>query len=55
MEGNLKELCSEALELELREKEILKEEEQLCKMQKDLPNQKPKLVAIEGEMRTLAI
>jgi len=40
MEGNLKELSSETLELKLREKEILNEEERLRKMREDLMNQK---------------
>ena len=40
MEDNLKELSSEALELKLREKEILKEEEWIQKIRKDLMDQK---------------
>jgi len=40
MEDNFKELSNETLELELREKEILKEEEWLHKMREDLINQK---------------
>ena len=39
---NLKELFSETLELELKEKKILKEEEQNYKMRKDLMDQKQK-------------
>ena len=51
MKDNIKELSSETLELELREKEILKEEERLRKMREDLMNQKQKLITIEEELR----
>ncbi|KAJ8422820.1 hypothetical protein Cgig2_027522 [Carnegiea gigantea] len=52
MEDHLKELFSETLQLELREKEILKKEERIYKMRKDLMDQKQKLVITKGEFRT---
>jgi len=52
IENNLKELSTKALELRLMEKEILKEEEHICKMWEDFLDRKQKLVIAEGELRT---
>ena len=51
MKDNIKELSSKALELELK-KEILKEEERLCKMEEDLMDHKQKPVTTKGELKT---
>jgi len=52
MEDNLKELSVEAFGLELREKEISKEEERIRKKREDFMDQKRKLTTTEGELRT---
>ena len=51
LESKLKELCTKALNLELTEKEILREEECIRQMRKDFLNAKQKLAIAEGNLR----
>jgi len=51
LESKLKELSAEALNLELTEKEILREEERIREMRKDFLNAKQKLATAEGDLR----